>query len=296
MSTVFLQENIKKNGEDLFFDSVLNCINDGIVIADKNGQFLFWNKAAEEIVGIGNSDATPDKWSEYYGCFYSDGVTPYPSHEIPLVKAIKGQSTDNAEMLIRNHRTTSLIKVQGQPIKDKNGDVSAGIVILKSADKNQSLETLNKNKKQQYEREFKNLEGLKNASKLDTFSKLFDFKPLNKTEPDIFSDILSRYKSLIDLSTTIKDECWEEDITSELCILAKKLVFLKASPSDILDIHNLAIRKKFEDKREHEIDILIERGRRMSLELMSLIISYYRNNSIALNRSISLNEGKFKTL
>lgn len=302
MSTLFLKENTNSEhlnifSEQFLFDSILNCIHDGIIIADKNGQFLFWNKAAEQIVGLGNSNTRPNEWSQYYGCFLPDRITPYPNYDLPLTKAIRGTHTSNAEMFIRNQKTNGVfINIKGQPIKNENGEVSAGIIIFQGIDKSFKPDPQAEKKRRQHEKEFRSLEHLKYVSKLDAFSKLFDFDPLNKTEPSTFNEIVNRYGNLIDLSINISEKIWEQEITSELCLLAKKLVFLKASPSDIIDIHNLAIKKKLENKSEVEVETLIESGRRISLELMSFLISYYRNNSIGLNRSNGLNEGKFKTL
>lgn len=304
MSILSLKENINNTKECLnifseksLFDSVLNCINDGIVIADKDGKFVFWNKAAEQIVGLGNSDTKPNEWSQYYGCFLPDRITPYPNYDLPLTKAIRGNHTDSAKMFIRNQNTSGIfINIQGRPIKNETGEHSGGIIIFQSIDQALQSNPQAEKRRKQHEKEFRSLEHLKYVSKLDAFSKLFDFEPLNKTEPAVFNEILSRYRNLIDLSISINEQSWGEEITSELCSLAKKLVFLKASPSDIIDIHNLAIKKKLENKSEYEIEVLIESGRRISLELMSFLISHYRNNSIGLNRSNGQNEGKFKTL
>lgn len=304
MSILTLKENTNNNkeylnifSEEFLFNSVLNCINDGVVIADKNGHFVFWNKAAEQIVGLGNSDTKPNEWSQYYGCFLPDRITPYPNYDLPLTRAIRGNYTDKAKMFIRNQNINGVfININGHPIKNDAGEISGGIVIFQGIDKSFQSNPQAEKKRKQHEKEFRSLEHLKYVSKLDAFSKLFDFEPLNKTEPSTFNEILNRYKNLIDLSININEHKWGEEITSELCLLAKKLVFLKASPSDIIDIHNLAIKKKLENKPEDEIEVLIESGRRISLELMSFLISYYRNNSIGLNRSNGLIEGKLKTL
>lgn len=289
-----LNEKLNAFPEDFLFDSVLNCISDGVVIADQAGKFVFWNSAAEDIVGLGHSDAQPSEWSNYYGCLLPDRVTPFPTYDLPLTKAIRGTSSKNTEMFIRNkNRNGSYINIQGKPIKNESGLTTGGIIVFKGV--NKTLE-VNSERKKKYELEFKSSEHLKHVFQSDTFSKLFDFEPLSKIHPDIFNKILSSYENLIILSTTIKERDWKQEITSELSILAKKLVFLKASPADLADLHNLAIRKSLSFKSEYEIEVLIEYGRRMSLELMGLIVSYYRNNSIKLNRSTEFNAENLKSI
>src|SRR6267143_2834207 len=43
---------------------ILGSIADGVVVADSNGKFLLFNAAAEQVLGIGATDATPDQWSD----------------------------------------------------------------------------------------------------------------------------------------------------------------------------------------------------------------------------------------
>src|SRR5229473_786240 len=70
---------------------ILGSVTDGVVVADTNGKFLLFNAAAERFVGIGATEATPDKWSQQYGSFLPDGVTLFPPNELPLVRAMRGE-------------------------------------------------------------------------------------------------------------------------------------------------------------------------------------------------------------
>src|SRR5262245_32013792 len=82
--------------------AVLDSMSDGVAVADENGKFLLFNPAAERILGFGASDAPPEQWSERYGCFLSDGETPYPADQMPLMRAIRGEEVDDAIEFIRN--------------------------------------------------------------------------------------------------------------------------------------------------------------------------------------------------
>ena len=82
--------------------TILDSIGDGVVVADENGKFLLWNPAAEQIVGIGPTDTSPDEWTEQYGAFEPDMVTPRPTNEHALVRAIRGEAVDEAEVFLRN--------------------------------------------------------------------------------------------------------------------------------------------------------------------------------------------------
>ena len=85
---------------------ILGSIADGVVVADSAGKFVLFKAAAEQVVGIGATDTTPDQWSDQYGSYLPDTVTPYPSNELPLVRAMRGESVDAVELFIRNGQTS----------------------------------------------------------------------------------------------------------------------------------------------------------------------------------------------
>src|SRR5258708_33219941 len=84
------EEETKRQKELL--QLILGSIADGVVVADSNGKFLIFNAAAEQILGIGATEATPDKWSDQYGVYLPDTLTQYPSDQLPLVRAMRGES------------------------------------------------------------------------------------------------------------------------------------------------------------------------------------------------------------
>ncbi|HZC80106.1 MAG TPA: CHASE sensor domain-containing protein, partial [Nitrospiraceae bacterium] len=79
---------------------IRRSIAHGVVVADSNGKFLLFNTAAEQVLGIGATDTTPDQWSDRYGSYLPDTVTLYPSNQLPLVRAMRGESVDAVELFI----------------------------------------------------------------------------------------------------------------------------------------------------------------------------------------------------
>jgi PAS domain S-box-containing protein len=111
---------------------ILATITDGVVVADTNGKFLLFNAAAERFVGIGAINATPDQWSDQYGSFLPDGVTLYPPSELPLVRAMRGENVDAAELFIRNANVPDgrLLSITGRPLRGDDGALKGGVVVL----------------------------------------------------------------------------------------------------------------------------------------------------------------------
>jgi PAS domain S-box-containing protein len=111
---------------------ILESIADGVVVADSNGKFLLFNAAAEQVLGIGATDTTPDEWSEQYNCYLPDAVTVYPPNELPLVRAMRGESFDAVELFIRNAKVPDdrLLSFTGRPLRAEDGAFRGGVVVF----------------------------------------------------------------------------------------------------------------------------------------------------------------------
>jgi len=121
---------------------ILGSIADGVVVADLNGEFLLFNPAAEQVLGIGATEATPDRWSDQYGAFLPDTVTPYPSNQLPLVRAMRGESVDAVELFIRNAQvpTGRLISITGRPLRSADGALEGGVVVFRDITEHKQAE------------------------------------------------------------------------------------------------------------------------------------------------------------
>jgi PAS domain S-box-containing protein len=111
---------------------ILESIADGVVVADTSGKFLLFNAAAERVLGIGATDTTPDQWSDRYGSYLPDAVTLYPSNELPLVRAMRGENVDAAEVFIRNAKVPDgcVLSITGRPLRGENGALRGGVVVF----------------------------------------------------------------------------------------------------------------------------------------------------------------------
>jgi signal transduction histidine kinase/CheY-like chemotaxis protein len=112
---------------------ILGSVSDGVVVADTNGKFLLFNAAAERFIGVGATDASPDKWSHQYGSFLPDGVTMFPPNELPLVRAMRGESLDAVELFTRNPNVPEgrLLSISGRPLRGEDDALKGGVVVLR---------------------------------------------------------------------------------------------------------------------------------------------------------------------
>jgi sigma-B regulation protein RsbU (phosphoserine phosphatase) len=119
-------------------EAALQQIAEGVIIADRDGRFVYWNAAAERIIGKGPLASTPAEWSSLYGCFLLDAVTPYPSEQLPLARAIRGEHVREADVLVRSPEAPegTWISVNGGPLHGRNGDVIGGVVVFRDVTAN----------------------------------------------------------------------------------------------------------------------------------------------------------------
>ena len=118
--------------QTLMLQSVLNSMTEGLATADEQGKFVLWNTAAEKILGMGAADLPSEKWTEHYGLFLTDTVTPFPCDQIPLVRAIRGE-VSTTEMFVRNPKLAqgAWIEVCAGPLKDRHGVVCGGVAAFR---------------------------------------------------------------------------------------------------------------------------------------------------------------------
>ena len=125
-----LAEEERRRQQEIL-ESILGSMADGVVVADENGKFLLFNDSAEQMVGLGATDTSHDQWADRYGSYLPDAVTPYPSNDLPLVRAMRGQNVDAVEVFIRNPKVPEgrLLSITGRPLTDQNG-TRGGVVVL----------------------------------------------------------------------------------------------------------------------------------------------------------------------
>jgi signal transduction histidine kinase len=111
--------------------SILNSMGDGVIVADAAGKILLFNPAAARLIraGLGNlalGDSLPDCQTYLPGT-----LTTYPTQEHPLLRAIRGEIIDGAEIFLRPSDTSDGIwlTATGRPLIDERGRIQGGVVV-----------------------------------------------------------------------------------------------------------------------------------------------------------------------
>jgi PAS domain S-box len=94
-SEVALQEQTK------LLQVIIDSIGDGLILANPQGEFVLFNRAAVRIFGPLSNEKSCEEWSITYGLFTADKKTLFPDAELPLARAIKGEYVNDVEVFVR---------------------------------------------------------------------------------------------------------------------------------------------------------------------------------------------------
>lgn len=103
-------------------DSPLNIICssivDAVVIADTKRNFVYWNDSAKRILSAGPADVDPKVWAEHFKLYYIDSDIPLRYEDLPMVKALNGETYSEYKLMTKNelHPNGIIVSVNGKPI------------------------------------------------------------------------------------------------------------------------------------------------------------------------------------
>jgi len=112
---------------------LMESTNDGIIVVDERGNPIMRNTSSERMLGPYRPDSGPEDWSERYGIFKLDGVTHYPSRDLPLARSLCGESADDEEMIFRSPANPEgiYINASARPLLDDSGQLKGGLTVLR---------------------------------------------------------------------------------------------------------------------------------------------------------------------
>ena len=122
----------------------------GVFVVDDRGQPHYINEAGEQILGRGlveldtqdSESVTIKKLIETYGAYLAGSDIPYPKEDLPLWKALLGESSTIDDMEIRQPGKTIPLQVWGNPIYDARGNVAYAIAAFGDISQRKQIEKL----------------------------------------------------------------------------------------------------------------------------------------------------------
>ncbi|OUR97429.1 hypothetical protein A9Q84_13975 [Halobacteriovorax marinus] len=125
-------------------ETILNQMNDGIVICDPSGNIIFSNKVSEERLGSLLHGVTKVKGqNEDVLKYKEDAITLYEESELPMNQALAGIFKQNLVMLIvfQDHSSESIwLSINTLPIKDNDGKIVSGMITIRDLSERKKTE------------------------------------------------------------------------------------------------------------------------------------------------------------
>ncbi len=119
--------------------SILQNVNEGVVVADRSERLLLVNPAARELLGIGSTAGLP---TDIFGMFERDTVTRIRDRERPMARAIRGETINDLEIFHRNPNAPNgrFLSVSARPLTDALGSIAGGIVSFRDVTNRKRVE------------------------------------------------------------------------------------------------------------------------------------------------------------
>ena len=127
--------------EQRLLQSILDHVGDGVVAVDTNGRIVFWNRPAEQILGIGPCRAADQRLVKAFRPVLFIRQRTLAAEELPLVRALQGETVRNQELFIRNPGNASgrWIAVYARPLMTDTATLEGAVAVLVDIDESRRL-------------------------------------------------------------------------------------------------------------------------------------------------------------
>ncbi len=101
-------------------ESIIEAMSDGVHVVDLDGNAIHLNAAAKKVLRRETVSGSVDEWAERYGIFHKDEATRFSPEEIPMARALRGETVSNAHVFIRNQERPDgvHVEVSAAPVYD----------------------------------------------------------------------------------------------------------------------------------------------------------------------------------
>jgi PAS domain S-box-containing protein len=274
-SIQLVQDRIKELRENTDFVSTLleSLVGYAIIAADFDGNIIAYNEGARQIYGYAPEEIIGQQTIEIF--FPAEFIQAGKLQEIidSLIKI--GSFSFEGEKVTKGGKSFSA-QILFTLTKNRDGKVVGFIEITADLTERKKVEEANL-RIGQLEQELKSLARVSPPKRTSVTAQSFGLQPLEQSSPDLFKQLVRRYEDLTDLALEQRAYRVQHEIPAKLQDMAEELVFYKAGPRDVVEIHTRALKNKTASAvNSVRAQAYIEEGRMMLLQLMGHLASQYR--------------------
>jgi signal transduction histidine kinase/response regulator RpfG family c-di-GMP phosphodiesterase len=279
--------------------SVLDNMGDGVLVADEHGKMVLLNPAAEQMVGPGAKEIPRAQWSELFGIYRPGTTSLYPADELPLARAMRGETADGIELYVRNPMRPEgmFANVSVRPLKDDRGKINGGVAVIRDITLAKSAESMLRQAKDEAERanraksEFLSRMSHELRTPLNSilgFAQLLSLANLAAQQHDNVQQILKGGYHLLELINEVLDlariEAGRLSMSLEPVRIreAVKEAFDLVRP--IASLQNITLSADFSAYGDRHVQADRQRLKQVLLNFLSNAIKFNRSNGLVVLR------------
>ena len=120
---------------------ILEAVPVGIVVSDNTGQIMFANATAQQILGKGVVPNAPmTDQAKVYQTYVAGTDQLYPVERNPIARALRGEPVSVEDVEVREGGRVISLSVQGAPILNGEGQITAAVLVFSDVTATRSLE------------------------------------------------------------------------------------------------------------------------------------------------------------
>jgi PAS domain S-box-containing protein len=133
---------------------ILENIGDGVIVANTNREILMANYMANELYEVADDSQISFNLTDHFKIFYPDERTVFPSQNLPIERALLGETTEDVDVVLWNPvtQTKHRVLISGRPLIDPENKVIAVVITFKDISKYKQMEAELKETESKYRR------------------------------------------------------------------------------------------------------------------------------------------------
>ncbi len=122
--------------------SILDSCSDAVIVADSSGAIILRNPVAVHDNAASPTTVLDEKYPQMRGLYKNDGKTLFKTDELPLARALRGESANGLEMYMRppDGGEPRWVLAAGGPLINKKDEKRGGVVFLRDITERKQLE------------------------------------------------------------------------------------------------------------------------------------------------------------
>ncbi len=129
--------------------AVLDSIDSGIIACDVEGRLSVFNRAMVELHGPPPENIPAARWPETYGLLQADGTTPMLPEQVPLYRALQGESFANLELVVKSaDRGARTLVASGRPMIGREETRLGAVVAVRDVTERKQAEVVRRKEQQ----------------------------------------------------------------------------------------------------------------------------------------------------